>query len=291
MTSGSHYRGVGAGSAPNDAISERLLSARRRRAWHIFVGANVVALVAAIAGCLFMMRSQGVHADVAQMRDEVGEALTMMTIGEASEAVSRYLPRLVDTVSRWDRKFDQKRESFRGLDAEINQVQAMNRLGETAERWRSELEGVSPMQRNELWQKKLKAQIEAEQKKWPNRTHKKGAGEWMLDWWKELWYGIKHGLVWPVGIYQRTVELVKGGRGVDRLGVGDRLRYILFPYRRSVFTMLRLGGIALATSCIGYLLCWIGLKSRFGWMSYIGLVYFLYLINIALFIVLLEVMK
>jgi hypothetical protein len=84
---------------------------------------------------------------------------------------------------------------------------------------------------------------------------------------------------------------VKGGSGIDRLEVGDRLRYILFPYRLSAFTMLRLMGITLATSVLGYLMCWFGLKSRFGWLSYAGLFYFLYLLMIALFIVFLEVTK
>ena len=275
----------------NDAVAARLAATRRRRVWQIMIGAHAVALIAAIAGCLFMMKSQGVQADVARMRDEVGETLTMMSLGGVGEAVAKHLPRLIDTTARWDRKFAEKRESFRGLDAEINKVQDMHRLGAAAERWRKDLEGISPMQRGELWQKNLKAQVEAEQKKWPNRTHKKGADEWLVDMGKEFWYGVKHGTLWPIGIYERTAELVKGGRGIDSLTVGDRLRYILFPYRLSTFTMLRLLGIVLVTSVFGYLLCWVGLKSRFGWLSYAGLSYFLYLLNIALFIVWLEVTK
>ena len=55
--------------------------------------------------------------------------------------------------------------------------------------------------------------------------------------------------------------------------------------------MLRLGGIALVTSGVGYLLCWIGLKWRFGWLSYVGLLYFLYLMNVAVFIAWLEVTR
>ena len=279
------------GAARNDAVVARLAQGRRRRVLHIVAGAHIAALVAAIAGCLFMMRTQGIHSDVETMRDEVGEVLTMMTLGGASEAVSRHIPALIGVTARWDHKFAAKRELFRGMDTEINHVQAMHRLGESAERWRRELEGVSPMQRGEIWQKSLKARVEGEQKKWPNRTHQKGAAEWMLDVWKEFWFGLKHGFTWPAGIYNRTVEMAKGGGAIDRLGVGDRLRYILFPYRLSVFTMLRLFGIVFATSAVGYLLCWIGLKSRFGWMSYLGLIYFVYLLNIALFIVWLEVSK
>lgn len=279
------------GGTSNDAVAAQIAQGKRRRLWKIVIGANVLALVAAIAGCLFMMGTQGVQADVAKMRDEVGESLTMMSLGGASEAVARYIPALIDTTDRWNRKFAERRESFRGLDVEINQVQAMYRLGEAAERWRKELESISPMQRNDLWQKSLKTQIESEQKKWPNRTHKKGMEEWILDLWKEFYFGVKHGVLWPKGVYDRTVELVKGGSGIDRLEAGDRLRYILFPYRLSAFTMLRLVGITLATSVLGYLMCWFGLKSRFGWLSYAGLFYFLYLLMIALFIVFLEVTK
>lgn len=275
----------------NDAVAARIAAAKRRRVWQVVIVAHVIALFAAVAGCLLMVRTQGIQADVARMRDEVGETLTMMSLGGASEAVARYLPSLIDTTARWDRKFASKREGFRGMDVEIDQVQAMHRLGATAERWRKDLEGISPMQRNELWQKGLKAQVEGEQKKWPNRTHKKGVSEWLEDVGKEFWFGMKHGFLWPIGVYDRTAELVKGGSVIDRLEVGDRFRYILFPYRLSAFTMLRLAGIALTTSGLGYLMCWLGLKSRLGGLSYVGLIYFFYLLMVALFIVWLEVTK
>lgn len=282
-------RFAGPGGTGNDVVAARLAAAKRRRVWKIVVVANVVAIVASIAGCLFMLRTQGIKADVCEMRDEVGETLTMMSLGGASEAVAKYLPSLISTTARWDRKFATRRDAFRGMDLEIDQVQAMHRLGIDAERWRKELEGVSPMQRNEHWNKSLKSQIEAEQKKWPNRTHEKGASEWLVDLWKEFWFGMKHGFMWPVSMYKNTMVIVKGGGAVDRLDVGSRLRLIFFPYRLSYFTMLRLAGIALVTSAIGYLMCWLGLKSRFGWFSYLGLMYFFYLLMIAIFIVWLEV--
>ena len=277
------------GGDGNDAVASRLAAERRRRVWKIVIVANVVALVVSIAGCLFMMRTQGIKSDVAKMSDEVGETLTMMTLGGASEAVARYIPSLIGATARWDRKFAARSEGFRGLDEEINKVQAMHRLGLAAERWRRELEGISPMQRNELWQKSLKAQVEAEQKKWPNRTHQKGVAEWAVDLSKEFWFGVRHALVWPRGLYDRISEIVRGGSAFDKLEFGDCVRYVLFPYRLSSFTMLRIAGIALTTSAIGYLMCWAGLKSRFGWLSYGGLVYFLYLLMFAIFIVWLEV--
>lgn len=279
------------GGLANDEVTSRIAATKRRRVWQIVIGANVIALIAAIAGCLFMMKAQGLQRDVAQMRDEIGETLTMMSLNGASEAVARYIPNLIDTTARWDRKFSAKKERFRGMDEEINQVQTMHRLGTTAERWRTELEHISPMQRNELWQKSLKAQIENEQKKWPNRTHRKGTLEWMGDWGKEFWYGMKQGFTWPVDVYNGIAVLVKGGASVGRLGVGDRFRLILFPYRLSAFTMLRLAGIAFVTTGLGYLLCWFGLRFRLGWLSYLGLIYFVYLLNIAFFIVWLEVTK
>ena len=288
---GARDRAANSGRMTNDSVAAQLVATRCRRLWRVILIASTVSLIAAIAGCFFMMKTQGLQRDITQMRDEIGETLTMMTLGGASETVSRYLPNLIDTTTRWDRRFAAKRESFRGMDVEVNQVQAMYRLGTTAMRWRSELETVSPMQRNELWQKSIKAQVEAEQKKWPNRTHQKGTMEWFQDWGKEFWYGMKQGGTWPYDIYVGIVALVRGGKSVDRLGVGDRFRYILFPYRISSFTMLRLGGITLVTTGLGYLLCWLGLRSRLGWLSYLGLIYFFYLLNIAFFIVWLEVTK
>ena len=282
---------TGAGGTGNEAIAAQIAAAYRRRVWKIVIIANVVALVAAIGGCLFMMRSHGVKADVAKMRDEVGETLTMMTLGDSNEAVAKYLPRLIDKTVKWGRAFDGKREEFRGLDVEINHVQSMRRLKVRAEVWHKEISDVPREQRDAFWQKNLKAQVEAEQKMWPNRTARRSAGGWLVEMWKEVWFGMRHGLTWPQGVYERTRELIKFGWGVRDMGVGDRLRYILFPYRLSAFTMLRLLGIALATSGIGYLMCWLGLRSRFAWLSYVGLLYFLYLLNIALFIVWLEVTK
>ena len=279
------------GRLGNDEIAAQLAATRRRRIWRMVIGVNVFAMVVAIAGCLLMMKSQGLKVDVSKMRDEVGETVTMMSLGGANEAVAKYLPSLIDTTGRWERKFDARSEEFRGMDLEINQVQAMKRLGRMAEGWRRDLEGISPMQRNELWQRNIKMQVDAEQKSWPNRTHQKGASEWLLDIWKEFWYGLKHGLVWPVTMYENVSTLIKGGSGVDRLDVGERFRFVLFPYRLPTFTMLRVAGITIMTSMVGYLFCWLGLKSRLGWFSYIGLLYFLYLFNIALFIVWLEVTK
>ncbi len=282
---------LGGGVNANDAVALRLAAEKRRRVLRILVLSNVVALIAVVAGCLFMMRSQGVQTDVARMRDEVGETLTMMSLGSAGEAVARYIPRLIDTTAKWDRDFAKRSESFRGLDAEIDHVQAMHRLGGIAERWRHEMEGIGPMQRNDYWQMNLKAQVEAEQKKWPNRMHQKSLSEWMGDYGRDFWYGIEFGTMWPIGIYARTAKVVKGEGGTSRLDAGDMMHYIFLPYRLSSFTMLRLAGIALVTTALGYLLCWLGMKSGLGWLSYAGLIYFLYLLVLAVFIVWLEVTK
>ena len=137
----------------------------------------------------------------------------------------------------------------------------------------------------------LKAQVEAEQKKWPNRMHQKSLSEWMGDYGRDFWYGIEFGTMWPIGIYARTAKVVKGEGGTSRLDAGDMMHYIFLPYRLSSFTMLRLAGIALVTTALGYLLCWLGMKSGLGWLSYAGLIYFLYLLVLAVFIVWLEVTK
>ena len=101
------------GGMDNDAVAVQLAVAKRRRVWKIVIIANAVALVASLVGCLFMMKTQSLHSDIAKMRDEVGETLTMMSLGGANEAVSKYLPRLIDVTARWDRKFASKSEAFR----------------------------------------------------------------------------------------------------------------------------------------------------------------------------------
>ena len=275
----------------NDAIVSQLVRRRRRCIWWTAATVSVIALIAAIVGCLFKMRTQGVQSEVAEMRDEIGLTLTMMSLGDANEAIAKHIPKLIDTISKWNNKFAKRREGFRGLDREIDQVQEMVSLKAKSELWRKELESVSPTARSELWKRSVKAQIEVEQKKWPNRMQKKSRMEWCSDYLKEFYYGVKYALTWPVGIVGRTVEIMKGGGAIERLDVLDRLRYIFFPYNASSFAMLRLGGIVLTLTGLGYLMCWIGLKSRFGWFSYAGLLYFFYLLIIAIFIICLEVTK
>ena len=114
---GTRNRVAGPDERTNDAITAQLAAAKGRRIWRIVLAANAVAILAAIAGCFFMMGSSGVKTDVAKMRDEVGETLTMMTLGGASEAVAKHIPRLIDTTAQWDRKFAARREGFRGMDA------------------------------------------------------------------------------------------------------------------------------------------------------------------------------
>jgi len=279
------------GRTSNDAVAAQIAAAWRRRLWRIVIVASVIALVAAVVGGLFMMRTQSVRKDVACMRNELGETLTSMIHGDANQAVARHLPAFVDAVGRWDRKFAERMRDFRGLDTEINAVQTAHRDGETAERWRRELENVSPTQRGALWQKSVKAQAEEMQKRYPNVEKVPGWRDWLKDIWKEFGFGLRHGLLWPVGIFQRLTELVRGGSAVSRLDFGDCLHYLIFPYRLSTFTLLCLVGIALVTVGFGYLLCWVGLKTRLSALSYVGLLYFLYLFNIAFFIVWHEVTK
>lgn len=279
------------GKGNGDVVAAQLVAAKRRRFWRLVIGAHVVALVSAIVGCFMMMKTQDLKTEIAEMRDEIGETLTVMSLEGGDAALARHLPKLVDQAARWEHEFSKKRENFRGMDAEINHVQALHRLGVEAKGWRRELEGVSSSRRGECWRTSLKARVEAEQKKWPNRRPDTDKSGWVRNVGKEFWFGVKHGLLWPLGIYERTSELVRGGRGISSLGIGDRLRYVLFPYRLSGFTLLRLGGIMVITSAVGYLLCWLGLRSKFSGLSYVGLLYFLYLFNIALFILYLETTK
>ena len=134
-----------------------------------------------------------------------------------------------------------------------------------------------------------KAKAEAEQTKWPNRTHKRNASEWAAELGKEFFAGARHGALWPAEIYGRLAEISRGGRAIDALDFGEKCRYAFFPYRISSFTMLRLAGTAFSASLLGYLMCFAGTKPRLGALSYAGLVYFLYLLAIALFILYLEV--
>ncbi len=280
-----------AGTGNGDVVAAQLTRAKRRRFWHFFIAAHIIALISSIVGCLLMMRTEDLKVEITEMRNEIGETVTMMSLGDGGEALARHIPRLLDQVAHWERRFAKKRERFRGMDEEINRVQALHRLGIDAQSWRKELESVSPRQRGEYWRTRLKARVEAEQKKWPNRMRERVASDWLKDLGKEFYFGVKHGLLWPYGIYERTAELVRGGRGIESLGLGVRLRYVLFPYRLSGFTWLRLIGIMAITSAVGYLLCWLGLHSRFSGLSYVGLLYFLYLLNIALFILYLETTK
>ena len=55
----------------NDDVVSQLVQRRRRRIWWTAATVSVIALIAAIVGCLFNMRTQGVQSEVAEMRDEI----------------------------------------------------------------------------------------------------------------------------------------------------------------------------------------------------------------------------
>lgn len=272
----------------NRQVAAQLAHKRVRRFWRTAIAVAVFALLASVVGCLFMMRSQGVREEVAEMRLEVGSSLTLMLSRDPGEVFARLIPELEQRIVNWKKRFaDTSR--FRGMDEEINSVQAMFRLETSVERWRADLEGVSATQRYDTWTRLIQPQIEAEAKNWPNVIKEKRSWEWGVDFGKEFGYGLWHGVTWPYGMWTRLVEVTKM-KSNKNAELFDYIRYVIFPYKLSVFTFIRLAGIIGSVLGLGFLFCWLGTKINcLSPLSYLGLVYFVYLLVAALFILWLEV--
>ena len=272
----------------NRQVADQLAHKRVRLFWRSAIAVSTFALLVSVVGCLFMMRSQGVREEVAEMRQDVGASLTQMQSRDPGEVFARCIPALEERLLHWKERFANT-SRFRGMDEEINSVQAMYRLEASVQRWHAELEGVSAMQRHDTWTRLVHPQVEAEAKNWPNVIREKRSWEWGVDFGKEFGYGISHGMTWPYGVWTRLVEVVKmnGNKGAELF---DYIRYVIFPYKLSVFTFIRLAGIIGSVLGLGFLFCWLGTKFNYlSALSYLGLLYFVYLLVAALFIVWLEV--
>ncbi len=92
-----------------------------------------------------------------------------------------------------------------------------------------------------------------------------------LDHWRTFRQGLVLGGAWPVRVIRNAVA-----GPTNRYG---RVRRMFFPFgTHSPLRVLHVLGFGLAAIGVGYACCWIGLWRNNASMSFIGLIYFLYVI-------------
>jgi len=104
----------------------------------------------------------------------------------------------------------------------------------------------------------------------------------------EFLFGVKFAALWPVGIYQRAGELKAAEGEVDFV---EGVKYLVFPHLPSRFSLFRMAGVVLTVMLIGWLLCWLGLKTGSGILVGAGVINFVYLVNVSFIMIYLEVTK
>lgn len=83
--------------------------------------------------------------------------------------------------------------------------------------------------------------------------------------------GFLVGAGWPFRVVDRGIATVRYGViAVDSI--------FFSPVRYSYYFTMNLIGVAVGSVTMGYGFCWLGMRWHRAWLSYIGLLYFFYLV-------------
>lgn len=159
-------------------------------------------------------------------------------------------------------------------NAEIERIERMRdglkRLEASIPEWRRRVspDSVAPLE--EIWME-TRVDILRESARWKQLARGKPPKS---NAWRMLHQGITIGGTWPV-------LAVRGATTRQPANLG-LLRRMFFPYfGRTNFHPLHLLGFGLASIGLGYCWCWLGMRFNKSLLSYLGLIYFLYVIVFA----------
>lgn len=97
--------------------------------------------------------------------------------------------------------------------------------------------------------------------------------------------GLLEGVCWPFKTGKRAWECWK--LGAPPVPFGKKLRYVVFPWTLAAMSFPWLLGLGFMASAVGYFLCWLGMKADSLFLSFLGLLYFLFIVVVVVCIFLL----
>ena len=97
--------------------------------------------------------------------------------------------------------------------------------------------------------------------------------------------GILEGVCWPFRAGKRAWECYRPG--APAVSFGKKMRYIVFPWTLFALSFPWLIGLGFMAAAVGYFLCWLGMKADSLFLSFLGLLYFLFIVVIVVCIFLL----
>lgn len=260
------------GESVEDAVSRPF-----RRFFRIFCLVAAL-LVLGGAGVVSWQRAHSLSAKLEAMESDVSrmlaDALDAQNAGELPERVDRGL----SLCSAWRKRF---RSADPGPDRKLaDKLFRLNDLEETSlPRWRRILvvqEGGPWDMPLEERRKLVRREMLAEQEKWPEPPPpplkivlSDGIGKFSD--------GAVVGISWPWESGRRAffAWTVENARTAP---ASWKLRYAFFPWRLGNFSFAWILGFGALAAATGYFLCWFGMKSNSAFLSFFGLVYFLYMV-------------
>lgn len=97
--------------------------------------------------------------------------------------------------------------------------------------------------------------------------------------------GLLEGVCWPFRMGKRAWECLRPG--AFAIPFGRRFRYIVFPWTLAALSFPWLLGLGFMAAAVGYFLCWLGMKADSLFLSFLGLLYFLFIVVVVVCIFLL----
>lgn len=236
---------------------------------------GLVGLVVLAAATLLLTDWTSLEEALLHTEHEVKVALVRGTRAPASDAVAELaaLRRLTRReASRLQRRVDSARPEVTPETLQRAAVvqDELERLHGKAAEWEERMRGVPDMVRGELWVEVVVGLFD-ERTRWPlggviTRTVDRPRVRHRV---REVGDGVVFGAFWPVFATYRAARPSPFGF----------VRKMFYPYGPAVvFHLPYLLAFALAGIGVGYGLCGIGVRFRWGWASYLGLLYFLYVV-------------
>jgi hypothetical protein len=242
----------------------------------VSVGLGLCGMVALALAAVIAYQPPSMTETLHAMEEDIAAMLHGLTHVPLRKT-DRALGRVQRRVRRWNARFGRRlphMETRFLSNAEIESIErardGLKRLESSIPEWRRRVSSESAAARDEVWME-TRVDILRESTRWKQLARGKPP---QSNAWRMLYQGIRIGGAWPVLAVRGAIMRHPANFGF--------VRRMFFPYsRRTNFHPLHLLGFGLASIGLGYGWCWLGMRFNNSSLSYLGLIYFLYMIVFA----------
>jgi BMFP domain-containing protein YqiC len=243
------------------------------------VGLGIVGLAALVVAGLLSYERPTLSVEMDRLEGQVKTSLAHLTHVPTRDATGelrgfrRMLQKRTGRLQRCMQHVDARSLTDVDRDRLDRARDELARLKGRVQEWEARLRETPKTRREEVWIKTM-VEVLGERNRWPIAgVVRAPTSLWKRHLWSDLEEGVGIGVLWPVRAVVHAVGKRPAGYG--------RVRYMLFPYGRTALRSLHVVGFGLISIGLGYGLCWIGMRLNNAQLSYMGLIYFIYVIVFA----------